>query len=366
MRSNTAKLLGCAAAAVAATVVAMPAVEACTRAVYLGSDGLVITGRNMDWVEDMSSNMWVFPRGMKRDGAAGPKSVKWTSKYGSATIASYDMATGDGMNEKGLVANLLYLAGTDFGKPDGGRPTLSVTSWAQYVLDNYATVAEAVDVLGKDPFAMVAPTLPNGFPANLHLSISDATGDSAIFEYNDGKLSVHHGKQYQVMTNEPPMDQQAALNAYWKTIGGQTFLPGTIKPEDRFVRASYFINAVPKTAEKEIVSAVPGQSYANQAVASVMSVMRTTSTPYGMHTEGEPNNSSTLWRTVADQKDLVYFFDSATSPNAFWVDFADLDFKEGAPVKKLTMAGGKVYAGNVAAQLEPAKPYKFLEASPSS
>ncbi len=59
-------------------------------------------------------------------------------------------------------------------------------------------------------------------------------------------------------------------------------------------------------------------------------------------------HSSTLWRTVADQKNLVYFFDSATSPNAFWVEFADLDFKEGAPVMKLTMAGGKVCAGNVA------------------
>ena len=366
MISISARVLGSAALAVAAGVVAIPAVEACTRAVYLGSDGLVITGRNMDWVEDMSSNLWVFPRGMQRDGAAGTDSVKWTSKYGSATIASYDIATGDGMNEKGLVANLLYLAGSDFGKPNGSKPTLSVTSWAQYVLDNFATVAEAVEAMKDDPFTMVPPKLPNGFPANLHLSISDSSGDSAVFEYVDGKLSMHHGRQYQVMTNEPPMDQQAALNAYWKNIGGQTFLPGTIKPEDRFVRASYFINAVPKTAEKEVVTAVPGATYANQAVASVMSVMRTTSTPYGLHTEGEPNNSSTLWRTVADQKNLVYVFDSATSPNAFWVEFKDLDFKEGAPVKKLTMAGGKVFAGNVADKLEPAKPYKFLEAQPSS
>jgi choloylglycine hydrolase len=365
MASKSAKVLGCAAIAAAASIAAGPAVEACTRAVYLGSDGLVITGRNMDWVEDMSSNMWVFPRGMQRDGAAGPSSAKWTSKYGSVTIAGYDKASTDGMNEKGLVANLLYLANSDFGKP-GDRKTLSVTSWAQYVLDNYATVAEAVDAFKKDDIALVPPVLPNGYPSMLHLSISDASGDSAVFEYVGGKLSVHHGKQYQVMTNEPPMDQQAALNAYWKTIGGQTFLPGTIKPEDRFVRASYFINALPKAAEKEIVSAVPGQSYANQAVAGVMSVMRTVSTPYGLHTEGEPNNSSTLWRTVADQKDLVYFFDSATSPNAFWVDLHDLDFKEGAPVKKLTMAGGNVFAGNVADKLEPAQPFKWLTAQPSS
>jgi penicillin V acylase-like amidase (Ntn superfamily) len=313
----------------------------------------------------MKSNMWIFPRGMQRDGAAGPKSVKWTSKYGSATIAGYDKASTDGMNEKGLVANLLYLAKSDFGKT-GDKPTLSVTSWAQYVLDNFATVAEAVDALKKDELAMVPPTLPNGFPSMLHLSISDPTGDSAVFEFVDGKLSVHHGRELQVMTNEPPMDQQAALNSYWKNIGGQTFLPGTIKPEDRFVRASYFINAVPKTAEKEVVTAVPDQSYANQAIASVMSVMRTVSTPYGMHTKGEPNNSSTLWRTIADQKNLVYVFDSATSPNAFWVEFKDLDFKEGASVMKLIMQGGKVYAGNVADKLEPAQPFKWLEAQPSS
>jgi choloylglycine hydrolase len=320
----------------------------------------------MDWVEDMSSNLWVFPRGIERDGAAGPNSVKWTSKYGSATIASYDKATGDGMNEKGLVANLLYLSVTDFGKPATGKPTLSVTSWAQYVLDNYATVAEAVDSLGKDPFAMVAPVLPNGYPANLHLSISDSSGDSAVFEYVGGKLSVHHGKEFQVMTNEPPMADQAALNAYWKTIGGQTFLPGTIKPEDRFVRASYFINAIPKTIEPALINSVPDADMANQAAASVLSVMRTTSTPFGLHTPGEPNNSSTLWRTVADQKNLRYFFDSATSPNAFWVDFADLDFEEGAPTMKLTMQGGKVFAGNVAKSLERAAPYQFLQASPSS
>jgi choloylglycine hydrolase len=359
------KLVRCAVVAAVAMAAAPAAVEACTRAVYLGSDGLVITGRNMDWVEDMSSNLWVFPRGMQRDGAAGPNSVKWTAKYGSATVAGYDKASTDGMNEKGLVANLLYLAGSDFGKP-GDKPTLSVTSWAQYMLDSYATVAEAVAAWKGSPIAMVAPLLPNGYPSQLHLSISDASGDSAVFEYVDGKLSIHHGKQYQVMTNEPPMDQQAALTAYWDTIGGQTFLPGTIKPEDRFVRANYFIKALPKTVEPALIKSVPEGTLANQAAAGVLSVMRTVSTPFGLHTPGEPNNSSTLWRTVADQKNFRYFFDSATSPNAFWVDFADLNFKEGAPAMKLTMAGGKVYAGNVAKSLEPATPFQWLQATPSS
>lgn len=365
MIDRSLKLLGCAAMAVAAGFAAISPIQACTRAVYLGSDGLVITGRNMDWVEDMRSNLWAFPRGMHRDGAAGPESPQWVSKYGSVITSAYDFATSDGMNEKGLVANVLYLSNSDYGKPTG-KPPLSISVWAQYVLDNFANVTEAVDALSKEPFAIIAPNLPNGMPAQLHLSISDATGDSAIFEYVGGKLEIHHGKQYQVMTNEPPFDQQLALNAYWQSIGGNTFLPGTIKPEDRFVRTSYFINAVPKKADPSFIKSVPEQSYANQAVASVASVMRSVSVPISMGEPGETYAAATIWRTVSDQKNLVYFFDSATSPNTFWVPLADLDFKEGAPVKKLTVEGGKIYSGNTASKFEAAKAFAYLPASPSS
>ena len=37
----------------------------CTRVVYSGSNGMVATGRSMDWKTDMHSNLWVFPRGME-------------------------------------------------------------------------------------------------------------------------------------------------------------------------------------------------------------------------------------------------------------------------------------------------------------
>jgi choloylglycine hydrolase len=71
----------------------------------------------MDWMSDMGSNLWVFPRGMRRDGAVGPNSIQWTSRYGSVVVSVFDAATADGMNEKGLVANLLYLAETRYPTP---------------------------------------------------------------------------------------------------------------------------------------------------------------------------------------------------------------------------------------------------------
>ncbi len=46
---------------------------------------------------------------------------------------------------------------------------------------------------------MVPILAPTGEPGTVHLAISDESGDSAIFEYIDGKLVIHHGRQYQVM-----------------------------------------------------------------------------------------------------------------------------------------------------------------------
>jgi len=338
---------------------------ACTRTLYVGANGTVITGRNMDWSEDMASNLWVFPAGMKRDGASGPRSLQWTSKYGSVVVSSYEAGSGDGLNEKGLAANLLYLAESDYGKPTAGKPLLSIAAWAQYALDNYATVAEAVVALGNEPFTVLAPTLPNGQAAALHLAISDATGDSAIFEYVAGKLQIHHGKQYTVMTNSPLYDQQLALNAYWKGIGGLTFLPGTNRAADRFARASFLIDAIPRKLDPSYAKGVPQQSYVFQAVASVMSVQRAVSVPLGITTPNQPNISSTIWRTVSDQTNLVYYFDSATRPNTFWVTLSKLNLKPGAPVRKLTIQNGEVFAGDVSDQFKEAPPFAFLAASPT-
>ena len=105
---------------------------------------------------------------------------------------------------------------------------------------------------------------------------------------------------------------------------------------------------------------MPDHTFQNQAAASVMSVMRSVSVPLGITTPGQPNIASTLWRTVSDQKNKVYFFDSSTSPNTFWVPLADLDLKPGAPVKKLTVAGGTIHYGNAAKDFVEAKPFTFM------
>ena len=336
-------------ALVAAFSIGMQKSEACTRAVYIGPENMVVTGRTMDWKEDIMSNLYLFPRGIKRVSYDRGEALNWTSKYGSVVASAYDICSTDGMNEKGLVANLLWLAESEYPQWDGKKPGLSIAAWVQYILDNFATVDEAVSYVEKGTFEVVSDMMPDGTRmATLHLSISDADGDNAIFEYIGGELKIHHDKSYQVMTNSPVFDQQLALNDYWKNIGGTTFLPGTNRAADRFVRASFYINAIPKVADTRT------------AVASVFSVIRNTSVPLGITTPNEPNISSTRWRTVSDQKNKVYFFESTIQPNVFWVNLQDVDFSEKAPVKMLDLVSGKTYAGNTAEQFVEAKPFKFL------
>lgn len=325
--------------------------KACTRVVYKGPNNTVLTGRSMDFSMEIPANLWKFPRGMKRNGEVGTSSFEWTSRYGSIGASSWDIAIVDGINEKGLVANLLWLLESQYPPfvKGGEVKGMAISLWAQYVLDNFATVAEAVEALRKESFVVVSDVVPGTDKfTTVHLSISDATGDNAIFEYIGGKLVIHHNPAYIVMTNDPPYDRQLAIAQYWENIPGKIFLPGTVSPSDRFVRASYFIKSIPQTDNTQI------------AVASVFSVVRNVSVPYGYQIEGYPNLSTTRWRAVADQKNLVYYFENVLTPNIFWVDLKKMDFSPNSGVQKLEAAQNQVYAGEVSAAFKASPPMQFM------
>lgn len=322
----------------------------CTRILYETGSGSYITGRSMDWSDvEMPTDLWAFPRGMKRDGGTGPGTVEWTSAHGSVVLSVYGLATTDGINEAGLAGNLLYLVESDFGDAsDRGKPTMSVGAWLQYTLDSFATVAEAVGAMADDPITMITADAPNGKPATVHLALSDASGDSAIFEFVGGRLTVHHGRDYRVMTNSPTYDQQLAINAYWDLIGGQHFLPGTINAADRFARASYNLKSSPKYTDRRA------------ALAAVFSQMRAISTPLGMNDPEKPNISSTLWRTVIEHETRRYYFDSVINPAVLWVDLDKLDLSPGASARTLRLNDPADEGGDITARLAPAEPFPFL------
>jgi len=330
--------------------IAAPVADACTRAVYFGLEGQTVTGRTMDWfVSDMDTNMWLYPRGLERSSNTATPLV-WTTKYGSVVTTVYEGASADGMNEAGLVANMLYLAESEYPPATEGdtRPTLPVSAWVQYALDNFATVAEAVAALEKEEFRMVTVSSPTGEPGTVHLSISDASGDSAIFQYIGGKLVIYHSRDYQIMTNSPTFDQQLALDAYWNKVGGDVMLPDTNRAADRFVRASYYINEATQTADPR------------RAIATVFSVMRNVSVPIGIKVPGQPNIADPLWLTVSDQKNKVYYYQDTNSPSILWVNLAKLDLSEGSGPRRLTMDGNPDLAGDQSANFQPTELFRFM------
>lgn len=338
-------------ALVVAGILSTTPADACTRVVYKGPENTVITARSMDWKTEINANLWVFPKGIDRTGEVGPLSIKWTSKYGSVVATAWDIATADGMNEKGLVANILWLVESkypDF-NPGGAEPGLAISLWAQYVLDNFATVSEAVNYMKDEPFVVVSDYIPGTEKfSTLHLSISDSSGDNAIFEYIEGKLVIHHDPSYVVMTNSPIFSDQLALDEYWKGIPGTIMLPGTNRAADRFVRASYYIHAIPQTSD------------VRTAVASVLSVIRNCSVPFGISSEAEPNISSTRWRSLSDQKSLTYFFETALTPNTFWVDLKEFDLSAKGKVMKLDLSNFATYGGKANKSFKATPSFKFL------
>jgi choloylglycine hydrolase len=304
----------------------------------------------MDWRDEITSNLWIFPRGMKRNGLAGSRSVEWTSLYGSIAVSGYDISTVDGMNEAGLVTNLLWLASAEYPADDGKTPRISISIWAQYFLDRFATVAEAVEYVRANPMNAATSAIPGqpGRLATVHLSLSDASGDSAILEWIDGNLAIHHSRDYQVMTNEPRFDDQLAITSYWSRIPGNVFLPGTSRAEDRFARASFLINSIPKTDNPR------------EAAAAVFSVIRNTSAPWGISVDDQPNLSTTRWRIVADHKEHTYYFESVYSPNVFWVDLKKINFATSGVCKlDLGRHQQNIFSGEVSGRFVTAKPFDF-------
>jgi penicillin V acylase-like amidase (Ntn superfamily) len=273
----------------------------------------------------------VFPRGLRHDGGrAGHEVVvsenplRWTSKYGSVVTTIYGIGTADGVNEHGLAAHMLYFPPADYGPRDTSKPGLQAALWAQYALDSAETVEEALANLEKIQVVKIEIER-NGQTqrATVHMALEDATGDSAILEVLGGKLVIHHGRRFRVMTNAPAYDEQLKL------LGGrdysnptmETQVPGNVNPRDRFQRATYYLSVLSKPKTER------------EGIAGMFGLIRNVSIPFGAPVNG--STFDTEYRTVSDLTDTRYYFELTTAPNVLGVDLKKLNLNAGAPVMTL-------------------------------
>jgi choloylglycine hydrolase len=278
----------------------------------------------MDWPESTQPVIVAFPRGRQRDGGllltevvVPDNPLRWTSTYGSLVTTVYGIGTVDGLNERGLAAHALYLQSTDVGPRQPDLPGLQTALWAQYLLDQAATVTEALALMDGIQLVMVSA---HGFDATLHLAIEDADGDSAVMELAGGELVVHHGREFTLMTNDPTYDEQLRLLAAqdFSNPSSAITLPGNVNAIDRFQRAAYYSALLPKPATER------------EAVAGVMAIMRNVSVPFGAP-YADFGVYNTEYRSVCDLTNHTYFFELTTSPSTIWAQLNGLDLDEGAP-----------------------------------
>ena len=230
----------------------------------------------------------------------------------------FGVGTADGFNERGLGSHLLYLKATDFGLRDTRRPGLQATLWAQFVLDNAATVKEAL--AGLEAVQLVMAEV-RGTQVTVHLAIEDASGDSAIIEYIGGKPVTHHGPEHRIMTGDPIYDEQLALlkKLDFSKPSSHTPLPGNVNATDRFQRAAYYAAMLPEPKNER------------EAIAGILAIARNVSVPFGAPYKGF-GIFNTEYRTAINLTNKRYFFELTTSPNVIWADLIKFDLSPGAPV----------------------------------
>lgn len=172
------------------------AAQSCT-AFQFETPGRVFVGKNYDY-PDGGGFVFVNPVGVSKTAMVFPPDMPlvWQSKYGSVSFNQFGRENpAGGMNEMGLVIEVLWLDETAFPKPDR-RFAVGELNWVQYHLDCSETVEQ---VIGSEAFLRIHQ---NAF-GRIHYLVADRAGDTAVVEFLDGKQVVHRGGKlpYRVVEN---------------------------------------------------------------------------------------------------------------------------------------------------------------------
>ena len=229
-------MLALAAVAVTVGVDARPCTTFC-----LDSGKSLVFGKNYDWGVGVGLVV-VNKRGVAKTAFTDDHPARWTARYGSVTFNQYgrEFPSG-GINEAGLVVELMWLDDTTYPEPDarGGLPTLQ---WIQYQLDVSATVD---DVVASDQAVRITP----GGTAKIHFLVADAKGGCAAVEWLAGRMVVHRGREmpFKALAN----DTYEASVAYTRRAtdgGGMSSL-------ERFARAAARTRGAPSRAAAAVDAA---------------------------------------------------------------------------------------------------------------
>jgi len=273
------------------------------------SNGEWIFGRNYDF-ETEAGLIIVNKRGVAKTALLQPGTVgqpaKWVSQYGSVTFNQFgrEFPLG-GMNEAGLVIELMWLTPTEYPNADR-RPTLRELQWVQYQLDTAATVQ---DVIASDKAIRIE--VNEGTP--IHFLLCDRKGGAAAVEFLGGRMRAYTGQDLPV---------KALTNSTYEYCLDFLALSGADEAQPSFTKAD--------NSRRRFVYAAKGVE-AWDAKASGDPVGHA----FGILDKCDLPHSK--FRIVYDVKAGVIHFRTASTPRVRTIDFRKFDFSCGTPVKMLDM-----------------------------
>jgi penicillin V acylase-like amidase (Ntn superfamily) len=306
--------------------------EACTRMFWNTNGEAMLVGRNMDFDLDDLPVFYVFPEGISKNGGVDNPAM-WTSQYGSLVVTHLGNSkfSVEGLNTAGLAFHFLYLNATQYEYRDG-RPGVLNVSFGEYLLDNAATVSDAIRLMYQTQ--VVAPVIA-GRVWPFHLALEDASGDAAIVEFVGGHMNVYHGPGFNTLTNDPPLPQMPDLADY-QYFGGSLPLPGDNNAQSRFVRASAFVSSLNFAFSSQALKPTP--------VSAMFTAIRAITEPFGSVQYVGPGGVAgptpvaawpTTWTMVSDLTNKAVYFSHNMVRNNFWIDMKKLNFSAGAPIRSL-------------------------------
>ncbi|MBN2545138.1 MAG: linear amide C-N hydrolase [Spirochaetes bacterium] len=259
------------------------------------SDNKLVFGRNFDFSTGYC-HITINKRNMvkKSFSLKTEAPLIWISKYGSITFnqVGREFPYG-GMNEKGLVIEILWLNETVYPEMDK-RYGLMEVQWVEYQLDNSSTVEEVIanDKVIRISRASFSP---------VHFFICDKNGDTASFEYINGKIVYHRDKDlpYKVLTNNTYKESINYLKGF-AGFGGNESMHFTNKSLDRFAVAANMIENY--DGKKNIIS------YSFNILNSIRS------------------RSQTQWSIVYDIGNMKIYYKTKKNQKVRSISFKNFDF----------------------------------------
>ncbi|WOJ91094.1 choloylglycine hydrolase family protein [Methylocapsa polymorpha] len=313
-----------AQAALAATLAFASPAQACTGIRLIAKDGGVVPGRTLEFGFDLKSDVVIIPKGVTISGSTpdGGKGIAYTTKYGAVGANGVGLPDIiDGVNDQGLYVGLFYFPGygsyADATKENASR-ALAPYEYGNWLLGNFATVDEVKANFDKVVIVPVVLDAIKEAPP-VHFVVHDRSGKSVVIEPVDKTLKIYDNplgvltnsptfdwhmtnlRNYinLTATNVPPVDLSSVKLAQFGQGSGMHGLPGDFTPPSRLVRAVAFSQA-----------AAPAPT-APEAVLQVFHILNNFDIPFGAVREaheGVRNADYTLWTSVADLKNLKWYF----------------------------------------------------------